>query len=177
MSETWDKRETETNKAYSAFLVYRDMGNLRSLQKAANIFYGVAADSKSRAKGSMFHKWSVEHNWVSRCSDWDIEEERLRIEQKRKDIRKMDERQAKDGMELSQIGAANIKLHATYEQQKDDDGNILYPKMSVADATKLFVEGTKVERLARGEVTEISGHKGETKTILEVRYENEDEEK
>jgi hypothetical protein len=45
----------------------------------------------------------------------------------------------------------------------------------MSEATRLFVEGIKVERLARGEVTEISGHKGETKTILEVRYENDEE--
>ena len=169
---SWDKQETETNRAYNAFLTYRNMGALRSLSKAAEMFYGkVNYFIKPSSKLRQFAGWSSTHNWVSRCSDFDIEEERLRIEQKRKDIREMDRRQAKDGMEMSKIGMYNIKLHAMDDPPKDKDGNIIKPKIPVPESTRLFTEGAKAERLARGEVTEISGHKGEIKTILEVRYE------
>ena len=164
---SWDKQETETNRAYNAFLTYRNMGALRSLRKAATEFYNVVSISKQ----NQFLIWSAKHNWVSRCSDFDIEEEQLRIEQKRRDIREMDRRQAKDGMEMSKIGMYNIKLHATDDPPKDKDGNTIKPKIPVPESTRLFIEGIKAERLARGEVTEISGHKGEIKTILEVRYE------
>ena len=169
IKNSWDKQETETNRAYNAFLAYRNMGALRSLRKAVVEFYGI----KSDAKVTQFSKWSSKHNWVSRCSDFDIEEERLRIEQKRKDITEMDRRQAKDGMEMSKIGMYNIKLHATDDPPKDAHGNTIKPKIPVPESTRLFTEGIKVERLARGEVTEISGHKGEIKTVIEVRYEEE----
>ena len=170
---SWDKQEMETNRAYNAFLTYRDMGALRSLPKAAGIFYNVENISVSSGKVRGFYKWSSKHNWVSRCSDFDIEEERLRIEQKRKDIREMDRRQAKDGMEMSKIGMYSIKLHATDDPPKDRNGNTITPKIPVPESTRLFTEGIKAERIARGEVTEISGHKGEIKTILEVRYEED----
>ena len=172
IKNSWDKQESETNRAHNAFLTYRNMGALRSLRKAVVEFYGI----KSDAKVTQFSKWSSKHNWVSRCSDFDIEEERLRIEQKRKDIREMDRRQAKDGMEMSKIGMYNIKLHATDDPPKDRNGNVINPKIPVPESTRLFTEGIKAERIARGEVTEISGHKGEIKTILEVKYEKGKEE-
>lgn len=171
VNNTWDKRETETNRAYSAFLVYRGMGALRSLTKASTIFYGIATD----AKRHQFLRWSSAHNWVARCSDWDTNEEQLRMEQKRKDIREMDKRHARDGMKLSKIGVKNIELQAT--DTLDENGNLIGPKIPVAESTKLFTEGVKAERLARGEVTEISGHKGELKTVIVVKYEGEDETK
>ena len=160
---SWDKQETETNRAYTAFLTYRNMGSLRSLRKAADEFY----DSKTTAKQQQFFRWSQTHNWVARCGDFDIEEERLRIEQKRKDIAEMDRRQAKDGMEMSKIGMYNIKLHATDDPPKDAHGKAIKPKIPVPESTRLFTEGIKAERIARGEVTEISGHKGEIKIIYE----------
>ena len=167
IKNSWDKQETETNRAYNAFLTYRNMGALRSLTKAAKEFYSIETTTKQR----QFARWSSTHNWVSRCSDFDIEEERIRIEQKRKDIAEMDRRQAKDGMEMSKIGMYNIKLYAMDDPPKDRDGNVITPKIPIPESTRLFTEGVKAERLARGEVTEISGHKGEIKTILEVRYE------
>lgn len=169
IKNSWDKQETETNRAYNAFLTYRNMGALRSLRKAAAEFYNIISTSKEH----QFLVWSQKHKWVSRCSDFDIEEEQLRIGQKRKDIREMDRRQAKDGMEMSKIGMYNIKLHATDDPPKDKDGNTIKPKIPVPESTRLFTEGIKAERLARGEVTEISGHKGEIKTILEVQYEKD----
>ena len=153
---SWDKQENETNRAYNAFLTYRNMGALRSLRKAVVEFYGITSD----AKATQFFKWSSKYNWVVRCGDWDIEEEQLRIEQKRKDIREMDRRQAKDGMELSKIGMENIKLHAG-GKIKDKKGKPAKPRIPVAESTKLFTAGIKAERLARGEVTEINEHKGE----------------
>ena len=162
-SNTWDKQESETNRAYNAFLTYRNMGSLRSLSKAADKFYGI----ETEVKRHQFMRWSSTHNWVSRCSDFDIEEERLRIEQKRKDIGEMDRRQAKDGMEMSKIGMYNIKLHATDDPPKDKHGTTIKPKIPVPESTRLFTEGIKAERIARGEVTEISEHKGGIKIIFE----------
>ena len=160
--QTWDKQPEETGRAYNAFLTYKNMGALRSLAKAAETFYGkVNYFIKPSSKLRQFGGWSQQHNWVSRCGDFDIEEERIRIEQKRKDIAEMDRRQAKDGMEMSKIGMYNIKLHATDDPPKDTHGKVIKPKIPVPESTRLFTEGVKAERIARGVVTEISEHKGE----------------
>ena len=169
---SWDKQNSETNRAYNAFLTYRNMGALRSLPKAAGIFYNVENISETSGKVRGFYKWSSLYNWVSRCSDFDIEEERLRIEQKRKDIAEMDRRQAKDGMEMSKIGMYNIKLHATDDPPKDKHGITIKPKIAVPESTRLFTEGIKAERIARGEVTEISEHKGSLKVEHSVKIED-----
>jgi len=169
---SWEKQKSETNRAYNAFLTYRNMGALRSLSKAAKEFYGNLYFGKASSKLRQFQDWSSRWNWVVRCSDWDAEEERLRIEQKRKDILEMDRRQAKDGMELSKIGMYNIKLQATDDPPKDKNGNIIQPKIPVSESTRLFTEGTKAERIARGEVTEISGHKGSLKVEHSIRLED-----
>jgi len=172
--QTWDKHPSgETNKAYNAFLVYKNLGASRSLRKAAEIFYGGTNFTDTSPKLRQFKTWSAKHNWVARCSDWDIEEERIRIEQKRKDIMEMDRRQAKAGMEMSKIGMMSIKLHATDDPPLNKDGDPIKPKIPIAESTRLFTEGVKAERIARGEVTEIREHKGEIKNVLEVRYEKD----
>ena len=171
--QTWDKQLEETGRAYNAFLIYKNMGALRSLRKAAEIFYGDTYFIRTSSKLRQYGEWSSKHNWVARCSDFDIEEERLRIEQRRDDIAEMDRRQAKDGMEMSKIGMYNIKLHATDDPPKDKKGKVIKPKIPVSESTKLITEGAKLERLGRGEVTEITEHKGKLKTIIEVRYEDE----
>lgn len=167
--QTWNKNPKETSRAYNAFLIYKNLGALRSLRKTAEVFYGAAYFSKYLAKEQQIFRWSSKYNWVARCLDWDIEEERIQIEEKRKDIAEMDRRQAKDGMEMSKIGMYNIKLQATDDPPKDKHGKIIKPKIPVPESTRLFTEGTKAERLARGEVTEISGHKGELNIkVIEV---------
>lgn len=172
MSEknTWDKRDSETNKSYNAFLVYKDLGVVRTLPKASIKFYGMDTDGKRH----QFLRWSSAHSWVSRCADWDLEEERLRVEQKRKDIRDMDRRQAKDGMRLSKIGMKNIELQAADDLPLDKNGNPIQPKIPVTESTKLFTEGVKAERIARGEAAEISEHKGGIKIIFEDVEPDED---
>jgi hypothetical protein len=61
----WNKRETESDKAYAAFLLYRDLGRGRSLDKASSTFDNPS--SKLRQMGT----WSSQHDWVKRCQAWD----------------------------------------------------------------------------------------------------------
>lgn len=64
----YEKLETETQKAYEAFCMYRDMGSSRSIDR-------VAQDStKTR---STIRLWCKEHNWVKRAEDYDIDREAI----------------------------------------------------------------------------------------------------
>lgn len=162
-TNTWDKWETETPRAYAAFLHYKKMGALRSLRNAAADFY----KERKTSNLTQMEKWSNRFKWVSRCNDFDIEEDKLQTEQNRKDVAKMNARQAKDGMEMSKIGMYNIKLHATDDPPKDKHNKIITPKISVPESIKLVVEGVKMERLTRGEATKIKEHKGELGMIYE----------
>ena len=166
---SWDKQETETNRAYNAFLTYRNMGALRSLSKASAEFYSIETTSKQH----QFARWSSAHNWVSRCSDFDIEEERLRIEQKRERIRKMNENQEKNGIELEKIGMAQFKLNAgekAYDTDEKGKHKRIKASLTVIESLKANADGVKQRRVAVGEVTEIQGHKGELGIkVIEIR--------
>lgn len=67
----WHKRGSETNKAYAAFVIYRDLGHNRSLQKAANQYYG-----KSAANVRQLERWSSQHDWVARVAAYDEHQRR-----------------------------------------------------------------------------------------------------
>lgn len=62
----WDQQPKESAKAYSAFLLYLDLGpHDRSHQKLAKIIYG------SKGSTTRIQSWSVEHNWIERAEAWD----------------------------------------------------------------------------------------------------------
>lgn len=55
----------ETQKAWEAFKVYRDLGPTRSLRKACEAYYG------SRANIARISIWSSKYDWVARVQAYD----------------------------------------------------------------------------------------------------------
>lgn len=62
----WDKREDESSRAYSAFIIYRDMGPQRSLRKTADIYY-----EPGSLNVRVIQKWSSKYDWVKRATAFD----------------------------------------------------------------------------------------------------------
>ena len=143
----WDKQIGETNRAYNAFLAYRNMGALRSLTKAAKVFYGDIYLPKSYSKDTQFRKWSRTHNWVARCEAYDIEQDKIFQVEQREAIREMNKRQATIGAAMQKKGITRLI---------DMDISELTPDQ----AARLTKTGVEIERPARGEATEITEHKG-----------------
>jgi hypothetical protein len=72
MSEfLWERLDGagESARAFAAFLIYRDMGAARSLDKAFAHFHGDQASGK-RAPGR-WHQWSAQYQWPDRAAAWD----------------------------------------------------------------------------------------------------------
>ncbi len=61
----WDKRDTETDIAFGAFQVYRDMGWERTMVKTAEVL------GKSPRYVRPLEDWSRRHEWVYRVGLWD----------------------------------------------------------------------------------------------------------
>ena len=155
--KAWDKQPEETGRAYNAFLAYRNMGVLRSLQKAAGIFYNVENISENSGKVRGFYKWSSKYNWVARCEAYDIEQGNLFQIEQREAIREMNIRQASYGLTMQKKGITRLL---------DMDVKELTPDQ----AARLTKTGVEIERPARGEATEISEHKGEIGIkVIEIR--------
>ena len=74
---SWDRLETETLKAYTAFLAYVALGARRSVREAARQHHSAAlAAGEIRGQQSttvsMWLAWSAKHQWVSRANARDL---------------------------------------------------------------------------------------------------------
>ncbi len=68
----FDRDPGESSRAFEAWTVYRDLGAQRSLQKAAELYYGTTANVRQ------LQRWSKRFGWVERARAFDVEREMLR---------------------------------------------------------------------------------------------------
>lgn len=129
----WERQDKETPKQFEAFVVYRDMGEERSLQKVANQL------AKSR---QLLTRWSSANNWVERCTEWDREQDRISRQEQIKSIKKMRERHAK----LAEAGL--VKAAQALAKMNPED-------FKPADIPKFFEACSKLERISRGDTSEV----------------------
>lgn len=135
--EPWERRESESTKAYEAFCIYRDMGRERSLAKVAE---------KQQKSGSLIGRWSRENDWVNRAAKWDDEQERLEREiaqrEQTKAIREMRKRHA-DLAEAMLVKSAKALKKIPVEEIKPQD------------ISRMVDIASKLERISRGDVGEV----------------------
>lgn len=72
----WDRIPEETNKAYTAFVIYLHFGTDRSLQKVA--------DQLGKTKRNI-EKWSSKYKWAMRVDAYDKEQAVFLAEERKKD--------------------------------------------------------------------------------------------
>jgi hypothetical protein len=71
------QRAGEKDKAYLAYVIYRDMGTSRSLSSAYAIYAEQASrapkpkSSKSRSPSRTYKQWTIEFDWAARIRDWE----------------------------------------------------------------------------------------------------------
>lgn len=133
--QPWERQDGETAKQFEAFVVYRDLGDERSLVKVAEML------SKS---AQLMSRWSSANKWVERVAAWDDEQDRiLRLEQI-KDIKRMRKRHA--DMAVSMITAAAKGLKKIMEKPEE---------MKPNDIARLVEVASKLERISRGDVGDV----------------------
>ena len=68
VTDPWERLEGETNSAFGAFCIYRDLPTMRrSIVKAVTQLYGEPQVAKVR----QWQKWSAANRWVKRVAAWD----------------------------------------------------------------------------------------------------------
>lgn len=131
----WHRQADESAKAFHAFMLYRDMlPKSRSIERVREIL------GKSAGYSRHLQNWSSRYQWVTRATAHDDYLAEVRSEAQANAIREMSERQAKIGMALQQIGLTFLQTHGLEEGR---------------DAIRAVSEGAKIERVARGEPSEI----------------------
>lgn len=161
--EPWERLSgelsRESSRAYTHFCLYRDMPQ-RSLRK-------LAEDPKCISKIAQLRRWSARYQWVQRAELYDDHTERLlRLEQE-KERRQMAKRHAS----IAVLGQNLVvsSLQRTVEELTQNPEK----KLSIRDVTHLLDIAVKVERLARGEPTEISELEGSAARPLRLSVEEE----
>lgn len=139
----YERQEGETKKAFEAFTIYRDLGITRSIREVAQ---------KLNKSVALIGRWSSKFNWVERAQAFDDEMDRKAILENEKKRKEMVKRHA---------NAATMFQAKVVERL-----NTLKPEeLSPNDLIRWFTEAVKIERLSRGESTDISEvtHNGEVK--------------
>jgi len=99
---TWGQQANESEPAFAAFKVYRDMGPQRSLRKAASEV------GKAR---TLIERWSSRHQWGKRVATWDLEQQDLRRDARIVAIGDAEERHGKLARAVLARCAAELGAH------------------------------------------------------------------
>lgn len=138
----WEQLQRESPKAYSAFVMYRDLGIRRTLRKVAALYYEVTEESVG-AGGENSNKvrnieiWSSKFSWVQRAEKWDQHIQSLKDQRTEDDVLAMKERHASIAMAAqSRVVAALNSVDPT--------------KMNLLQLLQTLDIAVRNERLARG---------------------------
>lgn len=130
--EPWERQKGESAKAFEAFAAYRDMKN-RSLSKVGR------ALGKSKA---LMERWSSMYEWQKRTAAWDAEQDRIARQTQIDEIIKMRKRHADLASAMLVKAAQALK-------------RIPIDEVKAADLSRMVETGAKLERISRGDVSDV----------------------
>ncbi len=121
----------ESQKAFEAFTIYRDMGPTRSLVKVGQTL------AKTRQN---LNRWSSQFQWVERCDRYDEHMDRIAL---------LEQEDARRAMAREHIELANAMLEKVAQRLADLDPEQISP----AQIPNYIQTAVNIERLAIGEST------------------------
>lgn len=137
MEPTFKRMPGEGKKAFAAFVVYRDMGENRSIKAAAQ---------KIRKSTGTLATWSSLWNWRARALAWDSHLDERKREQQILAVQEMSERHA--------AIACMFQTKVVERLSRMTDAEL--DKLSGSDLLSWFAQSAKIELRARGEPDVVS---------------------
>lgn len=148
--EPWEQQPGESNKAYGAFVQYRDMPPLqRSIR-------GLARQLDKTV--THIGRWSSDNKWTERCARYDRWLAAIAVDEAESAKREMVRRHADIGLAMVRRAA-----QALIGDEANGVTALDLSKLKAVDIARLIDVGVKVERLSRGapdSVTELTGPGG-----------------
>jgi hypothetical protein len=134
--EAWERRKTESKRAFDAFALYRDSPDRKLANVAKALVPPCSVPNVAR--------WSTQHNWQARAWAWDVHQDEQLRTQAARDRSAMYKRHLKVAMLMQEIAVAGLlELRAKLEQK--------LPLGLSADESKALMDaGTKLERVTVG---------------------------
>lgn len=147
----WERQSSETDKAWGAFKIYRDLKpSIRTIHRAAQT---------SGKTSRYFESWSRKWHWPSRAAAWDREQDRIAKKASDAAIRAMVKRQMKMATDLQDLGRLALVQRIKHIRKSIKVNPDYFAELSVIEITKLAEIGIKLERVLMGESTDIVEHK------------------
>lgn len=144
--EPWERKHGETEKAFEAFLIYKNLGPGRTQIDVAQ---------KLSKSVSLIRRWASEWEWKNRVIAWDSDVEQKAKEEAQKELKAMILRHIKIGMKIQEKGLKGL--------------DHLDPKRMGAISVREFLDfGTKLEREARALITQSEQDDGKKKGAAEI---------
>ena len=136
----WEKRPSETLKAYHAFSLYRDLGFYRTHRKVGEAM-GLSTEHISQ--------WASKHQWTDRIELYEVERDRRRLEA---------EMTAQDQARQAEGVTARAMLRKALQRLQGDDETLALDanELDASDVAKFVSEGIRIQRLALGMPTDFS---------------------
>lgn len=142
--EPWDRQPGESNRQYSRFQVFKDLGRMRTLKQAVEMLHGVG-DTGVQYRTLM--QYSYEYRWTERAEAHDRAQDQLeaqRLVQLRNEMLSRHRRLASGLLAKGVAALAKVNVDA----------------MTPLDIVRFLKYGTDIETRALGEPTMIHQHQG-----------------
>ena len=137
----------ESDKAYSAFCYYRDLGYDRSITKVTRGCH------KSHG---LISRWNSRYHWAERIRAWEDHLDRVAMEKAEKARKDMVDRHIRLSSMLQSVGTAKLlEWHKQVQAWQQDPQHNQLPNLTPSDVVRLIELGIRIERLCRGESTEV----------------------
>lgn len=148
--QLWERQPGETNSSWEGFKLYRDLPpTLRSFDR---VYFtqrkGLEEGPQGARAAGSFRTMATRNRWATRAEAWDREKDRLAREAElaaeRQAIIDMRKRHIGLGISLQTMAANELKKRLDPAKGKTEE-------ITTFGVIRALVEGTKIERVARGE--------------------------
>ena len=174
----WERRESESDEAFAAFVLYRDMGRSRTIEAAYRKSVEARSGTRKKSgrpaakKGSSRHWeiWSSDNEWVARSLSFDDHNDRVELEAR--DMARAKEAAKWEARRLAQREREwemSVKLQAKAESLMDQD-----LEARAGDSARLAESGSKLARLSAGMETDHTKVTGAI-AVMEVDLSDKDD--
>ena len=154
--DPWERQPGESEVAFAAFQIYRDLTPKRRLAAVAQ---------KSGKSVPLMERWSAHHKWRDRAAAWDREQDRVGREAELEEVKAMRRRHANLAVRMLNKAAQRLEGDPAHNVTALD-----VSKLTAEQVARLAEVGVKIERAARGEPEKLEvavGPDEETRSALD----------
>lgn len=152
--DIWEKLENESDRAYQAFTIYRNMNKERTLDGAWEIFSSDLRDTSY----DTFRAYSTKFQWAKRARAWDAHVLSLESEASEKELIKARNTERKNRLEMLKVLRALSAKAANSVLDTDKQGNPIISKSAdmknVAAIVQMYLEQSRLEMGERAIATQ-----------------------